>query len=176
MKLNKVCLTNLFLRLKRRPIFGVSIIFILLLVLYLTWPDSLVLPGLGKGLRRRSSDSDSPIRSGQYSEVGKPQKACSDRKKRVNAIDEAAELKEAIAILERELLPLLPKFEPPVGKRYHTCVFTVTRNEFYLTEFIVRNLLAGVDHIWIADDNRVRPIWPLVLDFRRNFISPLHLL
>lgn len=79
-------------------------------------------------------------------------------------LSEDQERDAAIEILQEQLLPRLPKLEPPPNKKYHTCSFTVTRNEHHLTEFLVRNLLAGIQHMWLLDDNRVRAKPPVFFD------------
>lgn len=41
------------------------------------------------------------------------------------------------------------------GTKYRAMVCTITRADPHLREFVVRNLLAGFDHIVIYDNNRV---------------------
>jgi len=79
-----------------------------------------------------------------------------EREREKSHRSEQEEFDLAVSIIQQRLLPLVPKPPTPPGKRYHTCTFTVTRNEHHLTEFLVRNLLAGVQHMWLLDDNRVR--------------------
>lgn len=62
----------------------------------------------------------------------------------------------ATQIIKTEILPFLPSERVPNGKKYRTCMLSVTRNEHHMTEFLLRNLLAGVEHFWLFDDNRVR--------------------
>lgn len=62
-------------------------------------------------------------------------------------------------LLETYLVPLLPptsSYKQYTVKKYHLCMLTITRNEHWLLEFLVRNILAGVTHIVLIDDNRVR--------------------
>ena len=92
----------------------------------------------------------------EHSVIAPTSKSCTSTLELLKSLNEADELEKAVDILKSTLLPVLPRLEVPDGKKYLTCTFTVTRNEYWLTEFIVRNLLAGVDHMWIADDNRVR--------------------
>lgn len=44
---------------------------------------------------------------------------------------------------------------PPRSKQYRACICTVTRNELHLEEWLVRNILSGVEHIYLFDNNRV---------------------
>ena len=65
---------------------------------------------------------------------------------------------KATKLLEQYVLSRVA-FNSLDGKKYSTCIFSVTRNEHHLTEFLVRNLLAGVQHFWLLDDNRVRSLF-----------------
>jgi len=78
---------------------------------------------------------------------------------------------KATKLLEQYVLSRVA-FNSLDGKKYSTCIFSVTRNEHHLTEFLVRNLLAGVQHFWLLDDNRATSgfdmnITVLVEPFRR---------
>lgn len=65
---------------------------------------------------------------------------------------------KAINLLQTHLVPLLSPStrDPETLLPYRTCMLTITRNEPHLAEFLVRSLLAGVDRIFLVDDNRVR--------------------
>ena len=76
----------------------------------------------------------------------------------VNEVLGSREMKhqKSMDLLQRYLVPHLRVIEPPPGKKYHACMILIVRNELHLVEFLVRNLLAGVQMIFIVDDNRVR--------------------
>jgi hypothetical protein len=63
---------------------------------------------------------------------------------------------KALGLLKEKLLPHLRSIPPPSGKKYHTCIVLIVRNEIHIAEFLIRNILAGVQRFLVVDDDRVR--------------------
>jgi hypothetical protein len=145
-------LHNLLLRIRQRPLPSIIIALVVIVSVYLFVSGLNVLIAAKPKLRPGPPRTFKPL---EHSVIAPTSKSCTSTLELLKSLNEADELEKAVDILKSTLLPVLPRLEVPDGKKYLTCTFTVTRNEYWLTEFIVRNLLAGVDHMWIADDNRV---------------------